>query len=196
MKKFSVITFVLILATGILSFSGEVYADSLLETEPLLKGTDKCTVNKSSDSVKFRYKDYDVSVSPHEESNGYIIKISSGKTGKTFTYGNESGGFFQGISNNCAIIDYGTGQIREVRIFNLQTGKQLFKHLYVGDLELSEKKLHFRDKVTIRDKKRRPSCPKELVGLEYGIGYTEKMYFDMQKRKLIRTGKFECTYFE
>ena len=196
MKKISVLTVVLSLAAGILFFKGGVYADSLLETEPLIKGADDCTVIKSSDSAAFRYKDFDVQVSPHEESNGYRIKVYSRKTGKTLTYGKEYGGFFQGIFNDCIIIDYGTGQIREVRIFNLQTGKQLFRHIYVGELKLSGKRLCFKDKVTIREKNRRPSCPKELEGLEYGIGYTEKMYFDMQKKTLVRTGNYECTYFE
>ncbi|MDB4344253.1 hypothetical protein OAA35_00060 [bacterium] len=159
-------------------------------------GTDLYELTAHTESPVYTYPSFQITTVPHEETNGYVITIKNVKSDLSFTIGEEWGLYFQGLIGHYMIIDEGTGTMRDLSVYDLQEQKVVFKNGYVGSLEMIKGKIHFLDQVQIEKESEKPECPQEIIDIGYGIGYVEKLIYDIEKGKMKRTGEYQCWYFE
>ena len=174
--------------------SGEINA--LITNSNKFPGTDVYELTAHTESPVYTYPSFQITTVPHKETNGYVITIKNIENESAFTIGEEWGLYFQGLIGHYMIIDEGTGTMRDLSVYDLQEQKVVFKNGYVGSLEVIEGKIHFLDQVQLQKESEKPECPQELIDIGYGIGYVEKLIYDIDKDKLKRTGEYQCWYFE
>ena len=163
-----------------------------------LMNTDLYELINSEQSNIYYYDNtsYEIITTAHKETNGYVITIGNIENESAFTIGEEWGLYFQGLIGHYMIIDEGTGTMRDLSVYDLQEQKVVFKNGYVGSLEVIEGKIHFLDQVQLQKESEKPECPQELIDIGYGIGYVEKLSYEITQKKLNRSGKYLCWYFE
>lgn len=174
--------------------SGEI--TSLRTNSNKFPGTDDYELTINEKSAVYTYDSYQITTVPHKETNGYVITIGNIEKESSFTIGEEWGLYFQGLIGHYMIIDEGTGTMRDLSVYDLQEQKMVFRNGYVGSLKVQEGKIHFLDQVQLQKESEKPECPQELIDLGYGIGYVEKLVYDIDKGKMKRTGEYQCWYFE
>jgi len=174
--------------------SGEINA--LITNRNKFPGTDAYELTAHTESPVYTYPSFQITTVPHKETNGYVITIKNIENESAFTIGEEWGLYFQGLIGHYMIIDEGTGTMRDLSVYDLQEQKVVFKNGYVGSLEMIEGKIHFLDQVQLQKESEKPECPQELIDIGYGIGYVEKLIYDIDKGKKNRTGEYQCWYFE
>ncbi|MDG1840858.1 MAG: hypothetical protein P8I93_00770 [Crocinitomicaceae bacterium] len=176
----------------------EVAKRALMLKGNTLMNTDPYELINSEQSNIYYYDNtsYEIITTAHKETNGYVITIGNIEKESAFTIGEEWGLYFQGLIGHYMIIDEGTGTMRDLSVYDLQEQKVVFKTGYVGSLEVIEGKIHFLDQVQLQKESEKPECPQELIDIGYGIGYVEKMIYNLNKKSLIKTGVYECYYFE
>lgn len=174
--------------------SGEINA--LITNSNQFPGTDVYELTAHTESPVYTYPSFQITTVPHKETNGYVITIGNIENESAFTIGEEWGLYFQGLIGHYMIIDEGTGTMRDLSVYDLQEQKVVFKNGYVGSLEVIEGKIHFLDQVQLKKESEKPECPQELIDIGYGIGYVEKLIYDIDKGKMKRTGEYQCWYFE
>ena len=174
--------------------SGEINA--LITNSNKFPGTDVYELTGHTESPVYTYPSFQITTVPHKETNGYVITIKNIENESAFTIGEEWGLYFQGLIGHYMIIDEGTGNMRDLSVYDLQEQKMVFRNGYVGSLEVIEGKIHFLDQVQIKKESEKPECPQELIDIGYGIGYVEKLIYDIDKGKMKRTGEYQCWYFE
>ena len=161
-----------------------------------LMNTDLYELTNNEGSKVYNYNAYKITTTVHKETNGSIIAIYNKENDSSFTIGEEWGLYFQGLIGNYVIIDEGTGNMRDLSVYDIQQQKMVFRNGYVGSLEIIEREIHFFDQVQINKETEKPECPQELIDIGYGIGYVEKLSYEITQKKLNRSGKYLCWYFE
>ncbi|MBM77693.1 MAG: hypothetical protein CL846_04365 [Crocinitomicaceae bacterium] len=167
----------------------------MLKGNTLMK-TDLYELTINEENKIYDYQSYQITTTTHKETNGHVITIVNVKDQSTFTIGEDWGRYFKGLIDNYMIIDQGTGQMRDLTIYDLSNQKIIFENGYVDELKVVNNQIHFFNQVEIKKEANKPKCPQRLIDIGYGIGYVEKLIYDMDKNKLYRTKKFECKYFE
>jgi hypothetical protein len=102
------------------------------------------------------------------------------------------------VIDSFIILDLGTsGGYRGLEIINLDNEKKIFDVGYVGGtLKIVDKLIHFKTRVKIDNESKKPKCPPEYNPDENEIGFIEEQIFDLENKRLLKTGKYECTQFE
>lgn len=166
-------------------------------TDVMVKNSDPFTCLNYDDSLLFYYDAYTVSCINHAEMNGYVITITD-LDGNVLTTTGEADGssFFVGIYEHYAIIDQGTGQIRGLAVIDLDQNLTVLQESYIDNLTIRDGILEFEKQVELSDPELIPECPKELQGMEYGIGYVELFRFNFVEKSITGSGNYRCQYFE
>jgi hypothetical protein len=129
-------TFITILIIFFIINSGIVYSQ-----EYLLRGTDSCKITNVDTQIKLDYKKYLVQIKDdytHDRKLTIIIDKSSNDTLFVFASIHE---FFKGIFENHMILDEGTGQIRDLRIYDLDKRELILYTDYIDDLKINGDKI-------------------------------------------------------
>ena len=180
----------------LLDLCSSLQINALITNSNKFPGTDKYELTAHEETLIYNYPSYQITTVPHKETNGFVITIKNVKSGSSFAFGEEWGLYFQGLIGHYMIIDEGTGSIRNLSVHNLQEQKVVFKNGYVGSFEIIKRNIHFLDQVQLKKESEKPKCPQELIDIGYGIGYVEKLIYDIDKGKMKRTGEYQCWYFE
>ena len=177
-------------------------AKNIVEPTPcqetlLAKNSDSFTCLDYGDSIIYSYENYTVKTSPHPEYNGSIIEIRYHKYGSKVIVGKENSAFFMGLYGDNAIIDAGTGQIRQLTILDaIVTDRTYFKDSYVNDLRIENGFLYLEQPIEEEYVNPKPECPEKFKGMEDYIGYVGVYQYDFKSKSLAFTGEYKCEYFE
>lgn len=126
---------------------------------------------------------------------GSIINVYDKLNHTSFTI-DDGAIYFEELIDNYMILDEGTGPDRTMIIYDLKNQNIVFESGYFDVLEFNDSKIEFKDQVELTNEQAKPDCPQELLDIGYGIGYSEKLIFDLTTLKLERTGIYECQYFQ
>ena len=150
-----------------------------------------------STTVNYTFTMYKIKSTTDRNCNGStieIVNIKNQKRVKIPTSINCTN--FQGIYNNIAIFDDGTGIARGTTLFDLKNGKIIASLGTNGNTKISENKIHM-DILDIPKKhlvgKKRPYCGDSIACDGCGE-IAEEIYFDCKTHKIIYTGKLKCAY--
>lgn len=132
---------------------------------------------------------------------GEIIAIMDKQNNQAFSICGWAS-YYHDTYNNYLIIDEGTGAIRTLYVFNLDTRKAIYKTDYCSDLKLDKQngKIIFQTKIeqlpagaTAQVKEEEKEMMKENPN---AFGYAETRNFNLKTLKEEHSGKFELKYFE
>ncbi len=105
--------------------------------------------------------------------------------------------YFYGINKNYMFIDQGTGAMRGIVIFNLNSQRFIFSSTLSSPPILKSDSLFFNYPIPQSHNYPMsfPECPDSMK--KYGLyGYSEERIFMLSNYELIKTGKFNCEYRE
>lgn len=160
-------------------------------------GTDSCNISIDNKSIIYEYSSYKVIVNNNVDEVGENIQVYNNEDIEFLNLGNGMPYYYLGIVEDFLIIDSGTGSVRGVHIIDLISKDEIFVSNYYGpDVQIVDSKIIFYDKVEILNDKDKPECPQQLIDIGYGIGFCEKLIYDLMKKDLFRTGIYKCQYFE
>jgi len=162
-------------------------------TETVEKIDDGSGLNQNSEI--YDYELYKVTSSDKWGEVGSIITVYDKLNHSSFTI-DDGAIYFEALIDHYVILDEGTGPDRIMIIYDLKNQNIVFESGYCGVLEFNDSKIEFKDQVEISNEQAKPECPQELLDIGYGIGYSEKLIFDLTTLKLERTGIYECQYFQ
>ncbi len=161
----------------------------------LIVGSDPAQNMSCPDSCEITYQDYTVDIKAHQEAVGESITITNHKTKAQYNIEikeAENAQYFNGLLGNIAMIDFGTGSIRDLAIYDLQTQKVLtiLKGL-VNDASITDGKLSYATLMSAQRVKelKLPACSNPNLEIS---GYAETMNFDFVTNKTVSTQKYDC----
>jgi hypothetical protein len=161
----------------------------------LLTGSDASLKMSGTDSCEIVYQDYTVATKSHQDATGEDIVVINNKTNAQATIKiKEAEGiqYFNGLVGNCALIDIGTGNVREMAIYDLQTNKvvTILKGI-VNDASIKDRKLSYAILLSDNQVKalKLPTCSNADLEIS---GYTEAMTYDFTTKKSVSTQKYDC----
>lgn len=146
-------------------------------------------------SEVYDYELYKVTLTDKRDDVGSIINVYDKLNHTSFTI-DDGAIYFEELIDNYMILDEGTGPARTMIIYDLKNQNIVFESGYFDVLEFNDSKIEFKDQVELTNEQAKPDCPQELLDIGYGIGYSEKLIFDLTTLKLERTGIYECQYFQ
>ncbi len=178
-----------------------VAKDSISQNPPsesgrtLIAGSDPTQKMSCPDSCEIIYQDYTVDTKAHQETVGESITITNNKTEDQYNIEikeAEGAQYFNGLLGNIAMIDIGTGSIRDLAIYDLQTQKviTILKGL-VNDATIKDRKLNYEALLSEQRVKelKLPACSNPNLEVS---GYTETMIYDFVIKKSVSTQKYDC----
>ena len=161
--------------------------------EIIEKKVESNALNQNSEIYDFKL--YKVTSSDKMEDVGSIITVYDKLNHSSFTI-DDGAIYFEDLIDHHMILDEGTGPDRTMIIYDLKNQNIVFESGYYGVLKFNDSKIEFKDQVELTNEQVKPECPQELLDIGYGIGYSEKLIFDLTNLKLERTGIYECQYFQ
>ena len=145
----------------------------------------------------FNNNSYKVITNPKTNEVGEIITVIYKDNDSTFTVGETQWAqYYFSIIDEYLLIDEGTGTVRGLIVYNLDSQEIIFEHAYMGELVKLNNEIHFKYEVIIAKKSNKPECPQEIIDIGYGLCYLEQLIYDLDGNKFIRTGHYECAYCE
>lgn len=104
--------------------------------------------------------------------------------------------FFKGLINDLVIIDFGTGSSREFMLYDIATGKLVFKGGYYDSISIKGDEIIYEDYLTLTEDQK-PECPQELLE-KYAdfIGYVEIQTYNTKTQVYTGTEVYKCRYME
>ncbi len=157
----------------------------------LLGSTDGYSYDTKNDTSILKYKDFIVSIRIIEVSQDIRI-FSEAKQANVFYNSNY---YFKGLINNrFAIFDEGTTNIRGLMIYDLVKDCEVLNISYQDNLLISNNAIAYKTEVYL-EPRLRPKCPEEIEQMPFKI-YLEKQLFDFETLKIIKTGKYICSFME
>lgn len=173
-----------------------VYSQKKTINTYILDGTDAYNATLLNGTTLYDFKSFAISEQDHKTTNGHTLKICNKQNNKSYTLGIEQGVYFLGLMGNYILINKGTGNIRKLIVYNILTKEVVFQNSYFDNIKIQDNSLIFKDRVEIEDESLKPGCPQNLLDIGYGIGYSEKLIYHIDKQRLERTGIYKCHYFE
>jgi hypothetical protein len=149
----------------------------------------------NQNSKIYDYELYKVTLSDKRDDVGSIINVYDKLNHSSFTI-DDGAIYFMELIDHYMILDEGTGPDRGMIIYDLKNQNIVCERGYCDVLEFNDSKIEFKNQVQLTNEQAKPDCPQELLDIGYGIGYSEKLIFDLTTLKLERTGIYECQYFQ
>ena len=157
-------------------------------------GADSATVACDSNCV-VTYSNYTFKLKTNTDEPGETITVTDNMTKNTHSLvikEAEGAQYFKGLVGNLAMIDAGTGNLRDMAIYDVATQKNIMYFRGIFDQPIiKNKKMTFAqtmDEVKVKSLKL-PACKND--NLEWS-GYTENLIFDFATKKPINTLKYTC----
>jgi hypothetical protein len=147
----------------------------------------------ASDTVKHSFDNYTIAVVPHKGEIGEAVIVEDKKQNRSFTV-DEGDTYYVDVVDSFLLIDAGTSSLRRLKVVDLNNNKIVFEGSYYDKLDIKEKKIIFKAEVSITEEARKPKCP-DAKNKEYN-GFLEEQVLDLTNLRLVKTGKYECAYFE
>jgi hypothetical protein len=161
----------------------------------LLQGSDASLKMVCQDSCEIGYQDYTIATKPHTDAPGEDIMVTNNMTkAKTIIEIKEADGaqYFNGLVGTYAVIDIGTGNIRDLAIYDLKTNKvaSILQGI-INDASVINGKLSYTTLLADDKVKALKLPPCSNLDLEIS-GYTETMTYDFVTKKSVSTQKYDC----
>jgi len=120
-------------------------------------------------------------------------------TNRTSNFYEEYATYFYGIIDNKMIIDIGTSNIRDFKVYNLDNMSLVFSSSYFGNISANCKTIKFAFPLdSLEESFIKPDCPDKKKFEERGgsAGYIETREYLINTNELIKSGNIKCVYFE
>jgi hypothetical protein len=194
-ESMKTIVLILLLFPAILSYSQEKFFG--LQT---IKGSEEFeSSEQTSRMIVLSYPKYDVILQKNIKVCGEMITVCDNENSVGDTIISIKGGpiYFYGIYKNFLFVDEGTGTIRYMMVYELQSQSFIYSFQYQHSPKVESDSV-FYDYPLPMDKKtyaENPPCDDLIAkGLQYG--YFEKRIYLLKHRESINTGIIKCEYRE
>jgi hypothetical protein len=156
----------------------------------VLAGTDPAKVTCDSVCMAI-YDQFTVKTKDYDNAPGEVITVTDNRSQQTFSIDLEDA-YFNGVVGNLAIIDMGTGNIREVALYDL-TQQKIVTTIggIVNDLSIKNGQLVF-ELLMDEDQVKALKLPECKNDDREWSGYTEAVTFDFATQKLNHSKQYNC----
>jgi hypothetical protein len=157
--------------------------------------TYKINPTTNTDSVVLNTNAFFVATKPNDDEPGERIAVYNKATKQSFALMGDDN--FVDLNGNFLLTEAGTAaNHRSFSVYDLTSLKMVFSGEYETDLTLQNNIVGFKTSVTITNPALKPKCSSQQKIPVDNLGYIEQQYFNLTTKKLQKTGKYECWYFE
>jgi hypothetical protein len=163
-----------------------------------MQGSDNFLIKKNGSYEKWlEYPNYNVITKSNKQTLGEVIMVFDPKERDTLISIQAGPLYFYGIHDDNLFIDKGTGNIRELTVFDLRSQSFKFSTQYESTPVLKSDSIFYDYPLNLSSEvhENLPNCPDSLKK-QNQYGYSEKRIYILNCEKSINTGIIKCVFRE
>ncbi len=158
------------------------------------KDADPCRADILGNVNRYTYPEYVVYTYAHGDDNGDDILVKDRKKNQTVYHTSDDGVSFAGMAGPVLLQDNGTGNVRTVRAYNMQTQTETSWNAYGGIDSIKDRRLYF--PMPLESVPTEPvPCPQAKQWAD-NTGWVELKQVDLSSLEASASGAVRCVYME